>query len=248
MLKEIASHRSCRHFEERPIAPEVLDEIVRAATRASNTGNMQMYSLVVTTDPDIKKQLAPCHFNQTMVTRAPAVITFCADIYRFSRWCRLRGANPEYDNFLWFMSGATDALLASENAALEAEAHGLGICYLGTTFYNAKEIGRILQLPDGVIPVMTLVVGYPAFEVPLTDRLPVAAVVHQETYHDYSDEEIEAFWAEREASDETAGLLRENELPNLARIFTERRYKGDDNRAFSRAYFDLLREKGFFNQ
>jgi nitroreductase len=223
-------------------------ELLEAAVRASNTGNMQVYSIIVTTDTEIRQRLAPCHFNQPMVTEAPAVITFCADVRRFSEWCRLRGAVPEYDNFLWFLSGMTDALLASGNLVLEAEAHGLGICYLGTTFYTAPKISEVLNIPSGVIPVMTVVVGYPAADVPLTDRLPLGAVVHDNTYHDYTPEQINRLWAEREASPETAALLKANDLPNLARIFTERRYKGEDNRASSRDYFDELVRKGFFNQ
>lgn len=248
MIKEIATHRSYRKFRTDPIPDDVMREMLEAATRASNTGNMQLYSIIVTTDKSLKERLAPCHFNQPMVTKAPAVMTFCADVRRFSRWCELRGAKPEYDNFVWFVSGLTDAVLASENLSLQAEAHGLGICYLGTTFYNAAEISEILNIPDGVIPVMTVVVGYPDGEVPLTDRLPLDAVVHDNTYRDYTDEQIEELWAAREASDETAGLLRENNLPNLARIFTERRYKGEDNRTFSKAYFDEVVRKGFFNQ
>jgi hypothetical protein len=183
-----------------------------------------------------------------MVTEAPAVVTFCADVRRFSEWCRQRGAVPEYDNFLWFLSAMTDALLASENFSLEAEAHGLGICYLGTTFYSAPKISEVLNIPDGVIPVMTVIVGYPAGEAPLTDRLPLEAVVHHDTYHDYTPEQIDRLWAERESSQETAALLEAYNLPNLARIFTERRYKGEDNRDSSRNYFEELVRKGFFNQ
>jgi hypothetical protein len=163
----------------------------------------------------------------------------------------LRGAEPGYDNFVWFLSAMTDAVLASQNLVLQAEAHGLGICYLGTTFYNAPEISEILQLPEGVIPVMAVSCGYPdpaAGEVPLTDRLPLEAVVHRNVYRDPTDDEIAGAWAAREASPETAQLLAANDLPNLARIFTERRYKGDDNRHFSRKYFDELVKKGFFNQ
>jgi nitroreductase len=227
-------------------------DVLTAATRASNTGNMQVYSIVVTTDSEIRKKLEPCHFSQP-AAKAPAIITFCADVRRFSRWCRLRGATPEYDNFVWFLNAATDAILASQNLALEAESHGLGICYLGTTLYNAPEISAILRLPEGVIPVTTVAVGYPepptdaASEVPLTDRLPLEAVVHDDVYRDPSDADIERFWASRESSEETAALLAANGLPNLARIFTERRYKGDDNRAFSRKYFDEMVKKGFFN-
>lgn len=246
MIKEIALHRSYRRFRDEPVPQEVMREMQEAAVRASNTGNMQVYSIIVTTDKALLERLAPCHFSQP-AAKAPALVTFCADVRRFSRWCELRGAEPEYGNFVWFLNAMTDAVLASQNLALEAEAHGLGICYLGTTLYNAPEISEILELPEGVIPVVTVACGYPAGEVPLTDRLPLEAVVHSEVYRDPSDADIERFWAQREASEETAGLLTANELPNLARIFTERRYKGEDNRAFSKKYFEELTRKGFFN-
>jgi nitroreductase len=250
MIKEIAEHRSHRKFRSDAIPAPVMREMLEAAVRASNTGNMQVYSIVVTTDPAVLQRLAPAHFNQP-AAMAPAIITFCADVRRFSRWCELRGAKPEYDNFVWFASAAADALLASQNLALEAEAHGLGICYLGTALYNAPEISEILALPQGVIPVMAVSCGWPdesAGRVSLTDRLPLEAVVHRDVYRDPTDAEIESFWAAREASDETAALKEANDLPNLARIFTERRYKGEDNRHFSRKYFEELKRKGFFNQ
>lgn len=247
MIKEIREHRSVRKYKDTPVAAEVLDEILLAGTRASNTGNMQVYSMVVTTDPALLEQLAPCHFNQP-ASKAPVQITFCADINRFSKWCEQRGAKPEYDNFLWFVSAVIDAMLASQNVALEAEAHGLGICYLGTAVYNAEKIAGILGLPKGVIPVTTLVMGYPDGDAPLADRLPLEAVVHRETYRDYTPEDIDRMWAGREDSEETVELLKANDLPNLARIFTERRYTGADNLAISRAYFEFVKKQGFFNQ
>lgn len=249
MIEEIFSHRSVRKYRPDPIPAGVLDEILEAGTKASNTGNMQLYSMVVTTDEALREALLPCHFGQRMVVEAQVVITFCADVNRFSLWCRQRGAEPVYDNFVWFVNALTDTVLASQNVALQAEAHGLGICYLGTTVYTADKIAEVLHLPQGVIPVTTLVVGYPADPFPpLTDRLPLQAVVHRETYHDYTPGAIDELWAAKEASAETAALLEANDLPNLARIFTERRYKGEDNIAFSRKYFDVLRAQGFFNQ
>ena len=70
----------------------------------------------------------------------------------------------------------------------------------------------------------------------------------QQSMNPYTPEQIERIWAEREASEETAGLLEVNQLSNLARIFTERRYTGKDNLLFSRKYFDALKKQGFFNQ
>ena len=248
MIDAIARHRSIRNYLDKPIEPEILNEILAAGTRASTIGNMQLYSLVVSTSKEMRNALAPCHFNQPMVTQAPVVVTCCADIHRFSLWCRQRNAEPRYDNFAWFVSAAIDTLMAAENVALEAEAHGLGICVLGTTIYTADKIVETLGLPIGVIPITTLVIGYPADQPPLTDRLPLEAVVHHETYHDYDTKSIDKIWAEREASDETQELLKVNDLPNLARIFTEKRYTANDNLLFSRKYFEVLKKQGFFNQ
>lgn len=247
MIREIKEHRSIRRFKSDHVPPEVLEEVLRAGVRASNTGNMQVYSMIVTTSLEVRAQLTPCHFNQP-AAQAPVLVTFCADVNRFGKWCRQRGAEPRYDNFSWFVGASTDALLASQNVALEAEAHGLGICYLGTTVYTAQRIGEILHLPAGVVPVTTVSMGYPDEDPPLTDRLPLEAVVHYDVYRDYSPEDIDRIWQEREGSAQTARLIEENGLPNLARIFTERRYTAEDNLSVSRSYFEYLKEQGFFNQ
>lgn len=247
MKNMLFKHRSIRKFRPAPIPDEVLRECLEAATRASTCGNMQLYSLIVTRDKAMRERLAPCHFNQPMVTEAPCVVTVCADVHRFTQWCEQRGADPAYDNFEWFVNAATDALLAAQNFCVQAEIHGLGICYLGTTLYTAADIARILELPKGVIPLTTVVAGYPDEAPGLTDRLPLDAVVHYEKYTGYTAAEIDELWAEREESEQTKRLIEENGLENLAKIFTERRYVRRDNLAVSQSYFALLKEQGFFN-
>jgi nitroreductase len=247
MKSVLLKHRSIRKFRQAPVPAEVMRGVLEAAVRASTCGNMQLYSLVVTCDEALRRRLAPCHFNQPMVTEAPCLVTVCADVHRFSMWCEQRDAEPAFDNFEWFLNAATDALLAAQNLAVAAETQGLGICFLGTTLYTARDIARILDLPKGVIPLTTVVVGYPDEDPGLTDRLPLEAVVHYEKYTDYTAAEIDELWAEREESELTQRLLAENGLPNLAQIFTRNRYRREDNLAVSRSYFELLREQGFFN-
>ncbi len=247
MKSVLLKHRSIRKFRPAPVPAEVMGGVLEAAVRASTCGNMQLYSLVVTCDEALRRRLAPCHFNQPMVTEAPCLVTVCADVHRFSMWCEQRDAEPAFDNFEWFLNAATDALLAAQNLAVAAETQGLGICFLGTTLYTARDIARILDLPKGVIPLTTVVVGYPDEDPGLTDRLPLEAVVHYEKYTDYTAAEIDELWAEREESELTQRLLAENGLPNLAQIFTRNRYRREDNLAVSRSYFELLREQGFFN-
>ncbi|MDE5906307.1 MAG: nitroreductase family protein [Alistipes sp.] len=248
MKNMLFKHRSIRRFRSAPIPEEVLRECLEAASRASTCGNMQLYSLVVTRDKALREQLAPCHFNQPMVSEAPCIVTVCADVHRFTLWCEQRGADPAYDNFAWFLNASVDALLAAQNLCIQAEIHGLGVCFLGTTIYTAADIVRILKLPKGVVPLTAVVLGYPDETPPLTDRLPLEAVVHYEKYTDYTAAEIDELWAEREESEQTRRLLEENGLENLAKIFTERRYVRRDNLAISESYFALLKEQGFFNQ
>ena len=103
-------------------------------------GNLQLYSVVSTTNAENKARLAPAHFNQPMVTQAPVVLTFCADFNRTTQWALHRKGNPGYNNFLSFLNAVSDTLLYCQTFCNMAEAQGLGCCYLGTTLYNPEPI------------------------------------------------------------------------------------------------------------
>ncbi len=245
MLNTIYNHRSVRKYKGDPIPELLMDEILRAGSRASTTGNMQVYSIIVTTGETLREKLWDVHFKQDMVKQAPVTLTFCADFNRFNIWCRQRKAEPGYGNFLSFITAFTDALLAAQNCALAAEAAGLGICYLGTTTYNADKIIDILQLPEFVVPATTLVVGYPADDPGLTDRLPLEAVVHRESYGNFTPADIDRLYREKESLEQTASLLEINKLETLAQIFTQKRYTKKDNEFFSEKYMEVIRKQGF---
>ena len=243
--KQITNHRSIRKYRTEPIPDDILRQILEAGICASNTGNMQVYSMIVTKNEELRKQLWEAHFRQNMALQAPVHITFCADVNRFSKWCRARKAEPAYENLLWFCNAAIDATLASQNVALAAESFGLGVCYLGTTTYNACRIIEILNLPKGVIPVTALVLGYPDEQPPLTGRLPLKAVVHNETYCDYTDEEIDQLYASLEATEQTRQLLEINQKETLAQVFTDKRYTKKDNETASANYLEAMKRQGF---
>ncbi|HWS00922.1 MAG TPA: nitroreductase family protein [Prolixibacteraceae bacterium] len=248
MLNILSQHRTIRKYRDTDITDELLNRILEAGCRASTTGNMQVYSVIVNRDPFMKKQLAGCHFNQPMVESAPVVLTFCADFNRFNLWCRQRGADPGYDNFLSFFTAAIDALLVAQNVCVAAESQGIGICYLGTTTYLAGKIIDVLQLPDGVVPVTTVTLGWPGETPALTDRLPLEAIVHSEKYRNYSPEDIDRIYSVKEALPEYRKFVAENNKESLAQVFTDVRYKKADNVAFSNMLLDVLTRQGFMNQ
>lgn len=241
----IKNRRTIRKYKQDDVSAELLNSLLEEAFRASTMGNMQLYSVVITRDSQMKAKLAPAHFNQPMVTNAPVVLTFCADFNRFSKWCRCRKAEPGYDNLISFLNAASDALLVTQNFCTLAEANGLGICYLGTTIYNPDKIVELLQLPELVMPVATITVGYPD-EMPVQpERLPIAGILHEEVYHDYTSEDIDRIYAAKEAMPENQHFVTINNKETLAQVFTDIRYKKADNELMSEGLKKILKRQGF---
>ena len=247
VMQTIELRRSIRKYTSEPVSQELLDNLLQMAERTQTMGNLQLYSVVVTREAEMKAKLAPCHFNQPMVTEAPVVLTFCADYHRTTRWCEERQADAGYDNMLSFMNAATDALLYCQTFCNLAEEKGLGLCFLGTTIYQPRQIIRILNLPRLVVPVATITLGWPAEEPALTDRLPLASIVHKESYADYTREDIDKYYAEKEAIPENRHFVELNKKDTLAQIFTDIRYTRKDNEAMSEELVATLKQQGFLH-
>lgn len=244
-MNSMKHRKTIRKYSDRPIPDDVMNELLETACRASTMGGMQLYSIIVTKDEETKKELSPLHFNQPMVMNAPAVLTFCADYHRFTRWCGLKNADAGYDNFESFYNAMIDALLAAQTFCNAAEEKGLGICFLGTTSYNPNEIIDVLHLPELVFPVTTITVGYPAEDPALQDRLPLQGVVHRDRYSDYTDEEIEDIYRYKESLEVNKGFVAENHKENLAQVFTDVRYRRDDNERSSQEMLKALKRQKF---
>ncbi len=256
MVDAIRGHRSIRSYKPDPVPEELITEILEAGIRASSSGNMQTYSIIVTRDRALREKLSKPHFHQNMVLDAPVLLTFCADFHRMRRWLDLRDAPDGFDNFMSFMVAAIDAVLVSQNVALAAESHGLGICYMGSTLASCDEIGRLLELPDNVVPVTGFSLGWPDEAPELRDRLPLSGLVHQETYEDYSDERILEIYAEREhrgwerymAHPELRKRVEEAGVENLAQLYTTVKYTRKSHQEFSERVLRYLKSQEFMNQ
>ena len=244
-METINTRRTIRKYSDREVSESLLNRLLAEASRTQTMGNLQLYSVIVTRSKEGKERLAPAHFNQPMVTEAPVVLTVCADYNRTSAWCRNRKAAPGYDNFLSFINAATDALLFTQTFCNLAEEEGLGLCYLGTTVYMPQMIIDTLRLPELVMPVATLTVGWPAENPPLTDRLSAEAFVHNETYRDYTAADIDRLYAYKESLKENKHFCEINHKETLAQIFTDIRYTKKDCEAMSAGLMEALKRQKF---
>ena len=255
VIDQINEHRTIRKYKPDPIEEEVLKEILEAGIRTSSSGNMQTYSIVITKDKLLREKLLEPHLKQEMVLEAPVFLTFCADFHRMRRWLELSQAPDNFDNYFSFMVAAIDAILVSQTVALAAESKGLGICYLGSTFANGDMIGEILKLPMNVIPVVGFSVGYPAEHPNLRDRLPLAGLIHKDTYQEYSDSDILEIYKDREEfgwqrymqSTRLKKLVKERGVTNLAQLYTIVKYTRESHQDYSMKILEYLAQQGFMN-
>ena len=244
-MKTILTRRTIRKYADREVSETLLNRLFSEAARTQTMGNLQLYSVVVTRSAEMKAKLSPAHFNQPMVKAAPVVLTICADFNRTSVWARNRQATPGYDNFLSFINAATDALLFTQTLCNLMDEEGLGYCYLGTTVYMPQMIIDTLRLPQLVMPVATLTVGWPAEEPRLSDRLPLESFVHQETYQDYLANDIDTYYHDKENLEENLNFVKINHKETLAQVFTDIRYTRKDNEAMSKELINVLVRQGF---
>lgn len=252
-IQTLYAHRSIRSYRSIPIPEDDLATILEAATRASSSGNMQTYSIIVTRDPERRAKLWKLHFEQDMIKQAPVLLTFCVDWNRMNHWCRLSGADPGFDNLLSFLVGFADALIAAQNAALAAESMGYGICYMGTTLCNTTKLIEIFELPRDVFPATTLVVGRPAEDPEPRARLPIDGIVHEERYRPFDDARLRRTYERRETEGwqrymsfpELAAMIRESGVANLASVYTELKYTRANNEEISHELREMLARQGF---
>ncbi len=146
-MKEIFERRSIRKYRDKPVSEEDIEKLLRAAMAAPSAGNQQDWEFVVIKDKDILNSIPNVHPYASMLKKAPLAIAVCAD--------RGRGSHKGY----WVQ----DCAAATQNILLEAQYLGLGACWLGIypREKRVKGLKEILGLPDNVMPLSLIAIGYP---------------------------------------------------------------------------------------
>ena len=206
------NRRTIRSFTDEEVDGQLIFDLIDKACKAPTTGGMQLYSVVITSEMPLLEKLRECHFNQPAAKNAKLIMTVVADFNRFDKWCTQREAKPGFDNFESFVAAFLDATIFSQQLTTLMELSGLGVCWLGTATYTASRIGELLHLPRLTVPVASLAVGWPADDGVEAERLPAGAVIHEETYDDYTPERIDEIFAEKEVLAVNKKFVEDNEI------------------------------------
>lgn len=144
---ELAESRySVRKYKTQPVEREKLAKILEAARIAPTAGNRQPHRIKVITDAAELEKVdvcTKCRFG------APAVMLICYD--KETTWVRpFDGAN----------SGDVDSSIITTFMMMQAQDLGLGTCWV--MFFDPAKTAEQFALPDNIVPVAFLPLGYPA--------------------------------------------------------------------------------------
>ncbi|MDQ0340347.1 FMN reductase (NADPH) [Caldalkalibacillus uzonensis] len=208
VVQLLQGHRSIRKFTTDQIPSETIERIIHCAQMASTSSHVQAYSIIGVTDQDLKRKLAEYAGNQTYVETCAHFLVFCADLYRLNYVTKSKGVDvtETLETTEKFIVATVDAALAAQNAAVAAEAHGLGVVYIGGIRNNPDKVAQLLQLPEKVYPVFGMCLGYPAQDPEQKPRLPQSCVYFENGYPDIHtvaedlkqyDQEVKQYYIQR---------------------------------------------------
>lgn len=186
IIKLLQSHRSIRKFEARHIPEELLIELVRSGQAAATSSHIQAYSIIHVTDKQLRNHLVELTGGQKYVASSSDFLVFCADMKRSLEAAQSTGEGVVRGMTEQLLVATVDVSLMAQNIAIAAESKGLGICYIGGIRNNPQAVSELLSLPQHVYPVFGMCLGYPAHDPDIKPRLPVEAVLKENSYGDDS--------------------------------------------------------------
>jgi len=189
-IRLLLNRGSCRNFDEKEIPDDILDQILAAGIHAPTGGNLQPWSIIKITSPSSRNQLTEwCH--QGYMAKAPVHLLFCIDWHRLARWADLTAAPyAAHASFRHFWISIQDVICSAQNICTAADSLGLGSVYIGTIMEFFEEVRALCELPDRVMPVVLLCLGYPKSNPGVRRKLGQQVLVHEETYSELSDADL----------------------------------------------------------
>lgn len=146
-IKNLLLRRSIRKYTDQPIPKEIVNSLLEAGMHAPTARNMQPWHFVVVDQRSILDELTVAHPYAKMLKQASLAILVCGD-----------RKIQEMDGYI-----IQDCSAATQNIMLAAHAHGLGSVWLGMypREERMREVGKLLSIPDHILPVSLISIGYP---------------------------------------------------------------------------------------
>ena len=173
---------ACTRYLPRAVVPELLRLLCACALSAPSKSDLQQADILVVRDKATQRKIAALLPEMPWVSEAPVFLVFLANGSRLPRISHMRGKPFPNDHLDLFFNATVDAAIVLATFLRAAEAVGLGCCPISVIRDHARVIGEMLALPDKVVPIAGMTVGWPADAGGITPRLPLSLTLHEERY------------------------------------------------------------------
>ena len=176
-LARIAGRRVHRRYTERAVEQGLLRLLCACALSAPSKSDLQQADIVIVDKAD-QVAIADLIPDQPFIRTAPAFLVFLANGRRLVEIAKMRGKPFPNDHLDQFFNAAVDAGIVLATFMTTADAAGLGTCPISVIRDHSAKVSEMLKLPQRVIPVAGMCVGWPADSGHLSPRLGLSSTVH----------------------------------------------------------------------
>jgi len=180
-LARLAGRRVQRRTTDRAVDPELLRLLCACALSAPSKSDLQQADIVITSKAD-QAAIADLIPDQPFIRTAPAFLVFLANGRRLPEISKMRGKPFPNDHLDQFFNAAVDAGIVLATFLRAADAVGLGTCPISVIRDHSAKVSEMLGLPQRVIPVAGLTVGWPEDAGHISPRLALSSTVHEGQY------------------------------------------------------------------
>ncbi len=173
-----------RRYLDKPVEPALLRLLCACALSAPSKSDLQQADILVVRDPAKRRAIEALLPEMPWISEAPVFLVFLASGRRLPVVAELRGKPFPNDHLDQFHNAVSDASIVLATFLRAATAVGLGCCPISVIRDHAAAVSELLELPQRVIPLAGMCVGWPAGDGGITARLGLAVTLHEDRYDD----------------------------------------------------------------
>ncbi|MDH3666915.1 MAG: nitroreductase family protein [Paracoccaceae bacterium] len=179
-LHRLIDRRSCRDYAERAVPEGLVSLLIAAGLSAPTKSDLQQADVVWVRDRALRAELMTDVPGADWIAKAPVFLVVCGNGARFASL--FEGRDFVNNHFDALFNAIGDAAIVLEGIVAAAAIAGLGTCPISQIRNRAREVSRLLDLPDRVFPFAGVCLGHPAHEASVSPRLDLGMTVHQDRY------------------------------------------------------------------
>nr|WP_096350505.1 nitroreductase family protein [Variibacter gotjawalensis] len=199
-LARMASRKVTRRYAAKPVSDEMLRLLCGCALSAPSKSDLQQGDILIVRDRTIHDAIADMLPSMPWVRNAPVFVVFLANGRRLPQISGWREKPFPNDHLDAFFNASVDAAIVMTSFIRAAEAAGLGCCPISVLRDRVFDVAKLLSLPERVVPIAGLTLGWPEGESHMSARLPLSATVHIDRFDDANvKEHVDAYDRRRAA-------------------------------------------------